>query len=78
MNLANSLGVQTPKLVLLRHLPMQTDNVGEQRDRGVSTGIADKDGIWSPMDSNIRTAPTYGNVASISEKLAYHKCIKGS
>ena len=24
MNLANSLGVQTPKLVLLRHTPMQT------------------------------------------------------
>ena len=29
MNLTKSLGVQTPKLVLLRHTPMQTYNVGE-------------------------------------------------
>ena len=36
MNLANSLGVQTPKLILLMHLPMQTDNVGERRDGNVS------------------------------------------
>ena len=28
MNLANSLGVQTPKLVSFRHPPMQKDNVG--------------------------------------------------
>ena len=28
MNLANSLGVHTPKLVSFRHPPMQTDNVG--------------------------------------------------
>ena len=33
MNLANSLDVQTPKLVLLRHPPMQTDNVGQSRLR---------------------------------------------
>ena len=29
MNLANSLRVQTPELVLLRHTPMQTENVGQ-------------------------------------------------
>ena len=29
MNLANSLSVQTPDLVLLRHRTMQTDNLGE-------------------------------------------------
>ena len=28
INLANSLGIQTPKLVYFRHPPMQTDNVG--------------------------------------------------
>ena len=28
MNLANLLVVQTPEIVLLRHMPMQTDNVG--------------------------------------------------
>ena len=30
MNLANSLGVHTPKLVSFRHPPMQTDNVGHR------------------------------------------------
>ena len=29
MNLANSLGIHTPKLLLIRHPPMQTDNVGK-------------------------------------------------
>ena len=57
---------------------MQTDNVGEQRDRGVATRLVDQDGIWGPTDSNIRTAPTNGDVESISEKLAYHKFIKDS
>ena len=76
MNLANSLGVQTPKLVLLRHRPMQTDNVGEQRDRGVATRIEDQDRIWRPTDSDIRTTPMHSDVESISEKLAYCKFIK--
>ena len=62
MNLANSLGVQTPKLVIIRHPPMQTDNVGDWRGGGVATRILDQDGIWRPTDSNIRTAPTYGDV----------------
>ena len=76
MNFANTLGVQTPKLVLLRHPPMQTDNVGDRRDGGVTARVADQDGIWRPTDSNIRTAPTHGDVESISEKLAYRKFIK--
>ena len=78
MNLANSLGVQTPKLVLLRHSPMQTDNVGDQRDGGVATRVGDQDGIWRLTDSNIIMAPTHGKVESISEKLAYRKFIKDS
>ena len=78
MNLANSLGVQNPKLVLLRHRPMQTDNVGERGDGGVTTRIADQDGIWRPTPSNIRTAPTHGEIEMISEKLAYRKFIKDS
>ena len=32
MNLANSLGVHTPKLVSFRHPPMQTDNEGNPID----------------------------------------------
>ena len=70
MNLANSLGVQTPELVLLRHTPMQTDNVGERRGGGVSTRIAEQYGIWGPTLSNIETAPTHGDIETISEKLA--------
>ena len=78
MNLAKSLRVQTPKLVLLRHPPMQTDNIGEQRDGGVATIVADQDRIWRPTDSNIRTAPTHGDVQLISVKLVYRKFIKDS
>ena len=57
---------------------MQTDNVGEHRDSGVATRIADQDGIWRPMLSDIKTAPTHGNVELISEKLAYWKFIMDS
>ena len=78
MNLSNSLGIQNPKFVLLRHPPMQTDNVGDQRDGGVATRVVDQDGIWRTMDSNIRTALTHGDVESISDKLAYCKFIKDS
>ena len=45
MNLANSLGVQTPELVLLRHTPMQTDSIGEQRGGDAATRIAYQDVI---------------------------------
>ena len=78
MNLANSLSVQTLELVLLRHTPTQTDNVGEQRSGGVATRIANKDGIWNPTLSKIETSPTHGKIETISEKLAYRKFIKDS
>ena len=78
MNLANSLSVHTPELVLLRHTPMQTYNVGKQRGDGVATRIADQDGIWRPTLSDIKTAATHGNVETRSEKLAYRKFIKDS
>ena len=76
MNLVKSLGVQTPELVLLRHTPMQTENVGEQRGGGVATRIADQDGIWRPTLRDIKTAPTHGNVETRSENLVYCKFIK--
>ena len=57
---------------------MQTDNVGDRRDGGVAIRVADQDGIWRPTDSDIRTAPTHGDVQSKSEKLAYRKFIKDS
>ena len=78
MNLANSLGVQTPKLVLLRHPLTQTENLGDRRDGSVATRVADQDEIWRPTDRDVRTAPTHGDVESISEKLAHRKFIKDS
>ena len=62
MNLVKSLGVQTPKLVSFRHLPMQTDNVGHRSDGSVATRVADQDGIWRPSGSDIRTAPKHGEI----------------
>ena len=76
MNLANSLSVQTPDLIYLRHPIIQTDNVGDRRSGGVATRIANKDGIWEPTLSEIETAPTHGEIKTISEKLAYRKFIK--
>ena len=71
MNLANSLGVQTPKFVTFRHLPMQTDNVGHWSNRSVATRVVDQDRIWRPTDRDVRMAPTHGDVKTMSEKLAY-------
>ena len=45
MNLTNSLSVHNPELVLLRHTPMQTDNIGERRGSGAATRIANQDGV---------------------------------
>ena len=45
MNLANSLGVHTPKLVSFRQPPMQTENVGHRSDGSVATRVVDQDGI---------------------------------
>ena len=78
INLANSLGVQTPKLISFRHPPMQTDNVGHRSDGSVATRVVYQDRIWRPTDSNITTTPTHGEIETISEKLAYRKFIKDS
>ena len=66
MNLANSLGVQTPELVIIRHPIMQTDNVCDRRGGGVATRIAYQDGVWRPTLINIKTALTYGKIETIS------------
>ena len=38
----------------------------------------DQDRIRRPTDRDVRTTPTYGDVDTMSEKLAYHKFIKDS
>ena len=78
MNFANSLGVQTPKLVSFRHPPMQTDNVGHRSYRSVATIVVDQDRIWRPTERNVRTQLTHVEIETISEKLAYRKFIKDS
>ena len=78
MNLANSFGVHTPKLVYFRHPPMQKDNVGHWSDGSVATRVLDQDRIWRPTDRDVRTTPTHGEIETISEKLAYRKFIKDS
>ena len=67
MNLANSLGVQTPKLVYFKYLPMQADNVGHQSNGSVTTRLLDQDMIWRPTDRDVRTVPTHGDVETMSE-----------
>ena len=78
MNLANSLGVHTPKIVSFRHPTMQTDNVGHRSDGSVAARVVDQDGIWRPTDRDVRTMPTHGENETIIEKLAYCKFIKDS
>ena len=78
MNVANPLGVQTPKLVSFRHLPMQTDNVGNPIDSIAATRVMDQDGIRRRSDRDFRKTLTHGNVETMSKKLAYRKFIKDS
>ena len=78
MNLANSVLVQTPKLVSFRHPPMQTDNVGNPIGSIAATTIMDQDKISRPTESNVRTTPTNGDVETMSEKLVYHKFVNDS
>ena len=54
MNLANSLSVQTLELILLRHTPMQTDNVGERRSGVATTRIANQDGVGGPHSAILK------------------------
>ena len=76
MNLANSLLVQTPNLVSFGHLPMETDNVGHWSDRSVAARVVYQYGIWRPTDRDVRMAPTYGDIETINEKLAFRKYMK--
>ena len=47
------------------------------RSGGVATRIVNKDGIWEPNPRNIGMTATHDEIKNISEKLAYHKYIKG-
>ena len=57
---------------------MQTDNVCHRSDGSVATRVVYQDRIWRPMNKDVRTPTTHGNVETMSEKLAYRKFIKDS
>ena len=59
MNFAKSIPVESPDLVPFRDPPVQTYNITDGGTGGVTTRIADKDGIWRAGPSNIRMAATH-------------------
>ena len=59
VNFANSIPVESPDLLPFRDPPMQTYNVTDGGTGGVTTRIADKDGIWRAGPSDIRVAAAH-------------------
>ena len=57
---------------------MHTDNVGRWRNGSVATRVVNQDRIWRLTDWDVRKAPKYGDIETMSEKLAYRKFIKDS
>ena len=59
MNLANSLSIETPKLVHFGHPPFETDNVGNLLNGIVATRIENSDRIWRRTDRYDRMVHTH-------------------
>ena len=59
MNLANSLGIESPKLVHFGHPPIETNNVGNLLDGIVATIIDNSNGIWRRTYRYNRMAHTH-------------------
>ena len=77
MNLANSLGIQSPKLVHFGHPPVETNNLGNLLDGIVNTIIENSKGIWRRTDRDNRMAHTH-DVDTIIKTTAYCNHIKYS
>ena len=77
MNLANSLSIDSPKLVHFGHLPIETKNVGNLLDGIVSTRIENSNAIWRCTDREDRMAHTHV-FETIREKIAYRNHIRNS
>ena len=75
MNLANYLGIDSPKLVHLGHPPIETNNVGDLLDGIVATRIENSNRIWMRTDSDNMMSHTH-DIETISEKIAYRKHIR--
>ena len=77
MDLANSLIIESPKLVHFGHLLIDTNNVGNLFDGIVTTRKEKSNGIWRRKDRDDRMAHTH-DIETISEKIAYGKHIRYS
>ena len=77
MNLANSLKIETRKIIHFGHPPIETENVGNLLDGIVATRINKSDRIWRRRARYNRMAHTH-DIETISEKIAYHKNIRDS
>ena len=73
VNFANSIPVESPDLVPFRDPPVQTYNITDGGTGGVTTSIADKDGIGRAGPSDIRVAATHAKEKYFAAKLAYRK-----
>ena len=76
MNITNSLGIESPKIVHFGHPPIETNNVGNLLDGIVATRIENSDRIWRRTDRDYRMAHTHDDIETISENIAYRKHIR--
>ena len=77
MKLANSLGIESPKLVHFGHPPIETNNVGDLLGCIVATRIYNYNGIWRLTYMDDRMAHTH-DVETLIETTAYRNHIKNS
>ena len=77
MNLTNSLGIQTPKLVHFGHPSIETENVCDLLGGIVATRIENYDGIWRLTERDDMMAHAHA-IETISEKIAYPKHVRDS
>ena len=78
MNLANSLIIETPKIVSFGHPRMDIENVGHRIAGIVATRVVDPNRIWTSTNRDDRMARTHDDIETISEKLSYRKHIRDS
>ena len=78
MNLANSLIIETSKIVSFGHPSMETDNIGHQIIGIVATRKEDQNRIWRSTDRGNRMARMHNDIETISKKTAYCKHIRDS
>ena len=77
MNLANSLSIETPKLIHFGQPPIETENVGNLLDGIVATIIENSNGIWRRTEWDDRMAHAH-DIDTICKKIAHHNHIRNS